>query len=247
METTEKNGVLSGSCCGYIDIPGSKMETGERNDALGRPGFLELIYGILFNPVPTFCRIRELPPLGQAALIFFILALSNGILSFSFFRSAFSNLPGADFAAVAPALSGLFPFVIFFALVFSGLKWFLNGAVLHFLAELWGGTGTPKGTLTVYALAGLPGIFLVVAELLLRLLRIPEIAAAVLSSVVGLGILVWGIVLLVLGLRETHNFSTGAAVLTVLTPLAVLILLAIGLGVAVVVLAGVLFPLLHPS
>lgn len=220
------------------------METPENGGAVVRPGFLDLIYGVLFNPVPTFKKIKEGPPLCYAALLFFLLAVSNAIVSFSFFCSAIADFPDADLAPIGQVLSGLLPFIIFFALVFAGLRWFLYGAVLHLVAEIWGGKGSPRGTLTVYALAALPGIFLIAVELLLRLLRVPDIAAAALSGIIGLGVLVWGVVLLVLGLREVHGFSTGVAALTVLTPVAALIVLGMVFVAAVIVLAGTLFPLL---
>ncbi|MEW6192018.1 MAG: hypothetical protein AB1507_01480, partial [Bacillota bacterium] len=74
--------------------------------------------------------------------------------------------------------------------------------------------------------------------------RVPDIAAAALSGIIGFGVLVWGVVLLVLGLREVHGFSTGLAALTVLTPVAALVVLGMVFAAAVMVLAGTLFPLL---
>jgi hypothetical protein len=219
------------------------MEAPE-NGGVIRPGVLDLVYGVLFNPAATFRKIKEGPPLCYAALLFFLLAVSNAVVSFSFFRSAIADFPAADLAPVIQVLSGLLPFIVFFALVFAGLRWFLYGAVLHLVAEIWGGKGSPRGTLTVYALAALPGIFLITVELLLRLLRVPDIAAAALSGIIGFGVLVWGVVLLVLGLREVHGFSTGLAALTVLTPVAALVVLGMVFAAAVMVLAGTLFPLL---
>jgi hypothetical protein len=214
------------------------------NGGVIRLGVLDLVYGVLFNPAATFRKIKEGPPLCYAALLFFLLAVSNAVVSFSFFRSAIADFPAADLAPVIPVLSGLLPFIVFFALVFAGLRWFLYGAVLHLVAEIWGGKGSPRGTLTVYALAALPGIFLVAVELLLRLLRVPDIAAAALSGIAGFGVLVWGVVLLVLGLREVHGFSTGLAALTVLTPVAALVVLVMVFIAVVMVLAGTLFSLL---
>lgn len=219
------------------------MEAPE-NGGIIRSGLFDLVYGVLFNPVATFKKIKEGPPLPYAALLFFLLAGSNAVASLSFFRSAVTDFPAADLAPVIQALSGLLPFIVFFALVFAGLRWFLYGAVLHLVAEIWGGKGSPRGTLTIYALAALPGVFLITVELLLRLLRVPDIAAAALSGITGFGVLVWGVVLLVLGLREVHGFSTGLAALTVLTPVAVLIVLVMLSIAAVMVLAGTLFPLL---
>jgi hypothetical protein len=212
----------------------------ETDSDVKRPSFLELIYGVLFNPGKTFKNLSDAPPLGQAAAILFILAVSNTIVSYAFFRSALAEIPGAG--ELSPLITGLFPLMLVFGVVFAGLKWFVFGAVLHFMAELLGGKGTPKGTLTVYALAGLPGVFLVPVELLLKLLRAPENAAAALGGAAGLAVLVWGIVLLVIGLREIHRISTGNAVLTIITPVTVLSVVSV---VFLLTMIGTLVPLVH--
>lgn len=216
----------------------------ETTGEMKRQGFFDLIYGILFNPVTTFRNVSEAPPFGQAAAVFFLLAFSNGVVGLFVFRSTLADAPGLNTTSLAPVLTGLSAFFLFFTLVFAGLRWFLYGSLLHLLAELWGGKGTPKGTLAVYALAGLPGVFLVPVQLVLTLLGISEITTAVLSVLAGLVILAWGVVLLILGLREIHNFSSGAAVLTVLTPVAVILILTGIFITALFVLAGALIPAL---
>lgn len=216
----------------------------ETTGEIKRQGFFDLIYGILFNPVTTFRNIAETPPFGQAAAVFFLLAFGNGVVGLFVFRSTLMDAPGIDTTTLVPVLTGLSGFLLFFTLAFAGLRWLLYGSLLHLLAELWGGSGTPKGTLTVYALASLPGVFLVPLQLILTLLRVSEIASALLSGTAGLVILVWGMVLLIVGIREVHRFSSGAAILTVLTPVAV-ILVFIGIFIAAIfVFVGALIPLL---
>lgn len=212
-----------------------------------RQGFFDLIYGVLFNPVTTFRGMAETPPFGQAAAVLFILAFSNGVVGWFVFRTTLADMPGMGTTALAPVLTGLSGFLLFFTLVFAGLKWFLYGSLLHLLAELWGGKGTPKGTLTVYALAGLPGIFLVPLQLILTLLRVSESISAALSIMAGLVVLAWGVVLLIVGLREIHRFSGGAAVLTVVTPVAVVLTLTGIFVAAMFVFAGAVMPLLPPE
>ncbi len=203
--------------------------------------FLDLVYGVLFNSAATFRNLADAPPIGQAVLVLFILTLSNGIVSFSFFRLTFRDIPGVD-PMIAQVLTGIFPVVLILALVFTGLRWFISGAVLHLLAELLGGRGTPKGTLTVCALAGLPGVFLIPFELLVRLFRVPEIAAAVLSGLAGVVVLAWGAVLLVIGLREIHRFSSGNAVLTIITPVTVFIIISLLVAASVIFALGTFVP-----
>ncbi|MDI6632205.1 MAG: hypothetical protein QME13_07200, partial [Thermoanaerobacteraceae bacterium] len=81
------------------------MEAPE-NGGVIRPGVLDLVYGVLFNPAATFRKIKEGPPLCYAALLFFLLAVSNAVVSFSFFRSAIADFPAADLAPVIQVLSG---------------------------------------------------------------------------------------------------------------------------------------------
>ncbi|HIE13522.1 MAG TPA: YIP1 family protein [Desulfotomaculum sp.] len=212
-----------------------------------RQGFFDLIYGVLFNPVATFRGMSERPPFGQAAAVLFVLAFSNGIAGWFVFRTTLADTPGMEATALAPVLTGLSVFFLFFTLVFAGLKWFLYGSLLHLLAELWGGRGTPKGTLAVYALSGLPGVFLVPLQLILTLLRASEIISAALSITAGLVVLSWGAVLLIIGLREVHRFSGGAAVLTVVTPVAVVLVLTGVFVAAVFVVIGAVMPLLPPT
>lgn len=206
-----------------------------------RPNFFDLIYGVLFSPTDTFRVLSDVLPIGQAVATLFILTLSNAVVSFSFFRTAFKDIPGVN-PELIPVFSGLFPLVLAFAVAFVGLKWFVFGAILHLMAELLGGKGTPKGTLTVYALASLPGVFIIPVEILLKLLQVPEIAAAAMSGAVRIAVMIWGIVVLVIGLREIHSFSTGNAVLTIITPLVVFVVVSVAF---IFVTLGALVPLFH--
>ncbi|MEW6172743.1 MAG: Yip1 family protein [Bacillota bacterium] len=209
----------------------------EMNSGARTQNLFELIYGVLFNPVYTFSSLADAPPLGYSVLILFILAIANALTSIAFFRTTLPDIPGFDTAV--PVLGPwLFMPGVLLALIFASFKYLLYGAVLHLAAELWGGKGTPRGTLAVYALAALPGVFLIPLELMMKLFNFPEVAAMVLGLVAGFAVVVWGVVLLILGLREVHRFPTDAAVLTVFTPAAVLILLLIVFFVAVAVFAG---------
>jgi hypothetical protein len=216
----------------------------ETDEKVVKQDFFDLIYGVLFNAAATFRNLADAPPIGQAALVLVILTLSNGIVSLSFLRLTFSEIPGVD-PVITQILSGAFPVLLLLALVFAGLRWFVSGAVLHLLAELLGGRGTPKGTLTVCALAGLPGIFLVPIELLVRLLVVSETAGAILTGIAGVVALGWGAVLLVIGLREIHRFSSGNAVLTIITPVTVFILISVLVAVTVLFTFAAVVPFSH--
>jgi hypothetical protein len=214
----------------------------EIGNGTGRLGLLELVHGVLFSPAATFRAAGGAPPLKEAAFIFFLLTLGNSLAGSFLLRSNFAGIPGANVTEVTRVVTGLLPAFVFIAIVFAVVKWFLYSALFHFLAGLLGGRGNPRGTLAVCALAGLPGIFLVPVELALDILKVAAVPAAALGGLVGLGVLVWEVILLVIGLREVHRFTTGSAVITVLLPLAVLVCLFVIFVIGIVVSAGALLP-----
>ncbi|MEW6182450.1 MAG: Yip1 family protein [Bacillota bacterium] len=209
----------------------------EMDSKTGSRNLFELIYGVLFDPASTFRGLADSPPFRDSVAILLILTIANALTGFIFFRATLADFPGFGYGVPDPGPWLLIP-VVLLALIFTSLKYFLYGAVLHLLAESWGGRGTPKGTLTVYALAALPGIFLIPFELIMKLFNFPEAAVAVLGLITGLAVLVWGVVLLVVGLREVHHFRTDEAALTVFTPPAALIFLMIIFFVIIAVFAG---------
>lgn len=202
--------------------PGGTPET----PGSGRTGFLELVYGVLFEPVTTFRRIAAGPPLGTAVLIFTLVNLISALMStFIAHRLAGQSPYGMHMAwlmqAAAPVLAGA-------GLVLQYVKWYLFSALIHLTAGLTGGRGPAAGTLTVVALSALPSIILAPVDLILLLagLRGPVITAVMI--LLGLLILIWSAVLIVIGLREVHAISTGQSLLAVLLPpLALLVILFI--------------------
>uniref|UniRef100_A0A7C1F2V0 YIP1 family protein n=1 Tax=Ammonifex degensii TaxID=42838 RepID=A0A7C1F2V0_9THEO len=212
------------------------------NGGRNRPGLLELVHGVLFSPASVFRAVAETPPLKEAALIFFLLAFGSSLAGSLLLRSNIAAVPGVEIPQVTRVVSGLLPVFLLVSLVFAAARLFLFAAVFHFLAELLGGRGTPQGTLTVCALAGLPGIFLVPVELLLNLWKVAAAPAAAIGGLVGLGVLLWQVMLLVIGLREVHRFTTGTAAVAVVLPLAVLIGLFVALLIGMIASLGMLLP-----
>ncbi|MGQ9512877.1 YIP1 family protein [Thermodesulfitimonas sp.] len=219
----------------------------ESGNGASRLGLLELVHGVLFSPAVAFRAVAGAPPLKEAAFIFFLLTLGNALAGSFLLRANFAGLPGVNLIEITRVVTGLLPLFILLAILFGAAKWFLYSALFHFLAGLLGGRGNPRGTLVVCALAGLPGIFLVPVELALDILKVAAVPAAALGGLVGLGVLVWEFVLLVIGLREVHRFTTGSAVITVLLPLAGLVCLFVLLVSGIVVSASALFPSFSPG
>ncbi len=204
-------------------------------------GFLDIIYGVFFDPRATFRRLAARPPFGLAILIFTLVNLA-GTLMGALVGYRLTLPPGHPSMGMnwpAPAA----PLVAAGGLVFQYVKWVVVSALLHLTAGLLDGKGSAKGILSVTALAALPALVMVPVDLLLLLLDIRGTALTVITASLGLAVLVWGVVLVVLGLMEVYHFSASRALLTVLLPPAVFILC--GIVLLVLFAAGIasLFPL----
>lgn len=194
-----------------------------------RPGFLEIIYGILFSPIRMFGQLREDPPL---LMVFFIVTFVNGAVQLM----GVFTLRAIDLSALGAGLgqmvTGLAPFLAMAGFLFWYVKWLGYGAVLHLVAQLLDGKGGPRDTLAVYGLAGLPVILVLPVDGLLALVDPGESTVSLIKGLTGLVVFVWSLVLLVVGLRETHRFSTGRALKVVAIPVGGIILLAMALLIA---------------
>ncbi len=205
-------------------------------------GFLELVYGVLFEPVPTFSRVVQRLPLGQAFLIFTLVnvavAIMNGLLAARFLHPH----PAGQAALVMKALA---PVLAVSGLVFQYGKWFFYSAFLHLLAEFFGGRGRARGVWTVAGLASLPAVFLVPLNLLLLLSGLKGPVMSLLVYLLNFLVLVWGAALLVLGIRQEHGLSTSRAVAVVLLPVGAVFAGGALLVVALTAAAASLLPFLH--
>ncbi len=186
-----------------------------------RPGFLELIYGVLFEPVDTFRRIAPEPPILLTLFIVTFVNLATSLMGVLTYRS----IAPRGFTEWEAMLTVLLPFLTLIGFFWWYLKWLGYGAVLHLVAQLLGGANGPKATLAVYGLASLPGLFLLPVEALIIIAGLGETASARLMAPAGLGVWVWSLVLLVIGLREVHGFTTGRAVGVVALPVAAVVVL----------------------
>jgi len=145
---------------------------------------------------------------------------------------AVSDLP----MGVLRIVQGMLPLIALGGVVLQFIKWFTYSALLHLLADFYGGKGTARGVFTVYGLAGLPTLFIIPVQLLALAVLPGNFFLNILVIPISLALAVWGIILLVLGIREVHRFSTGRALAVVFTPVLVIALLII---IAVVILISV--------
>lgn len=179
-----------------------------------RPGFLELVYGVLFEPRGAMVRVAEQTPTGIAALVVAILSLVGTIMFYITIKQVLSDngqgwfFPAAVFLPVAAILS----------LFFSFFKWFLYSAVLHLTADLLGGRGSARAVFAVVGLSGLPALFMVPFQLLAFLFFPRSSAVDILLILAALALAVWSLILAVIGMKAAHGISTGRALLAALAP-----------------------------
>lgn len=197
-----------------------------------KPGLLELVYGTLFNPVATFNRVSTDPPVFYSFIIFIAVVILNSIVD--------AVLP-QELAGMPPelsiAVSQAGPVITVIGAILSILIWFLQAGILQVLSELLGGQGRALGTLTVLALSGLPGVLAIPFNVASYFLR--ESFAGTFLSVAGALLAgIWALILLIIGIRQVHNLSTGRAVAVVVAPVVVLIAFVIVLVVSLLVFAA---------
>ncbi|AQS60405.1 Yip1 family protein [Desulforamulus ferrireducens] len=194
--------------------------------------YYDIIYGVLFEPVPTMKRVAQQPPLA-ATLVIVIAMTLIGLLT-SLYTSAHGGpanlglemgLPLAKAKRFSEALRAAAPMLAILGALFFFVKWFFYSALLHLLADFYGGKGNARTVFVVYGLSCLPTVFLIPLEVLTTIF-LPSLATLT-TTLASLIVFVWGFILLTIGIREAHLLSTGRTVAVILTPVAVVVLLFI--------------------
>jgi len=198
-------------------------------------GLLELVYGTLFDPVHTFKRISGNPPLGWTVLIFSLVkVLSVTVLWYTLPSELMSgDIAGVYNYGMAEVFRVMVPVIIAGALVYEYVKWFVYSGTLHLLADLAGGSGRAAGVLVVTGLAALPSLLFLPVQILITFLD-GNWLAGLINFLIVLAVLIWGLILVIIGMRETQRLSTGLAVLVSLIPAIVIVLAIVFFAVMVV-------------
>lgn len=214
--------------------------------SLRPPGFLELIYGVIFDPAGTFRRIAGSPPMGKALLAFSTVKVLSALVflvgGLFTTRSMLDSLPGHPGQVMDGMLRAMAPVVAFFGLLYEYIKWFVYSGTLYLLAGLSGGRGKAAGVLAATGLASLPALLFLPVQMLVLVLGGGVTGGSVISGLLifltWIAVLVWGVVLVVIGIRETQGISTGRAVLVAFTPAALAVLILILLVVIIIAVAA---------
>ncbi|MCL5781010.1 MAG: YIP1 family protein [Firmicutes bacterium] len=231
-EEAWKNGSVPGTLEPAAPPEGAEGIQMEAEPALPPLKAYEIIYGVLFDPVPTMKRVVQNPPLGTTLIIVILLSLAGLLTSlYTHAQGGPSNLglemglPFDHAMIFSQALRVAAPVLALLGAIFYFVKWFFYSALLHLLADFYGGRGEARTIFVVYGLAGLPEVFLIPLGVLTTLIS-PSAAVGV-NTLGSLIVLIWGVILLTIGLREAHRLSTGRALAVIFTPVLAVIVLAV--------------------
>lgn len=200
--------------------------------------FVDLIYGLLFSPAATFRKISGRPPLGHAFIVFTAVTLISTLITVWVPPVSPEMTPEMP-PEMARMMLSITPYVGLLGALLAFLNWFILAGVFQLFSEFLNGRGKALGVFTVLGLAELPQVFSSPVYLLTSLSG-QSVLSTFLTISTGLLIFIWRLILIVIGLREIHGYSTGRAVITVLAPGLVLLLVAL---VTVVALVGMIIPI----
>lgn len=179
-------------------------------------GFFEKI-GLLFSrPTNFFHDIEKETSLGPALVMYLIVAVVIQAVSYLFMLSLSSTMSIYGRGSIIglygynDPFSMFMPILIIFGLIAGTVGTFICAAILHLFVIIFKGSGDYVDTYKISTYSAVPAIIISV---------IPFIG----------GILggIYAIVLAVLGIRETHDLSTGKAVAVVLIPVGIGVLIAV--------------------
>ncbi len=182
-----------------------------RRDQIGyAEAFLKTTSQIITEPATFFGRVDPTSPF-QGSLLYGVLIFVVSMLFSAFWQAAVQLMGlGAAPEPVAQLMGlGALVGILVLSPVFALIGIFLGAGIFHLLLLLFGWNEHPFGaTVKVVSFSGVSGL---------------ANAIPVCGNLIGA---VWGIILLVVGLRELQGTSTGQAVVVVLAPI-VLILLCV--------------------
>ena len=173
--------------------------------------FLDTIIGVFANPVPTLSGVVRRRPIANAFIVIIVLSIAAGLVQ------AVSIDPDdlGDAEELAVWIQGI---TILLAPAFGiGFMALITG-VLWLTSRILGGRGEYGALFVGVGFASAPSIL----QPIVGFLTIPlgDDAQSLTEFFVGLGVFVWMIILGVIVVRESNQFSTGRATAAVLMPFA---------------------------
>lgn len=107
----------------------------------------------------------------------------------------------------------------------STLLWFsIFVLIIYLTSKLLKGSASFVQTFQACAFANLPPILYGPISLLL-ILALPSTSLVIISRMIKYALMIWSMILLVISIRETHNLSTGRAIIVLIIPIIIILLL----------------------
>lgn len=196
-----------------------------------RMPFLDLLYGIFFNPRATMRQLLNDPPVGEAIGVFVIVTVISSAVSLAGWGARLSDQL-MTFAPTAVILGGL---------AAGFVSWFVTAGVFGLLADMLGGRGRGIVLFTLVGLANLPRVI----DAPLALLSYTPFRS--LETLLSLALWVWVVVLYVIAVSESFKLPTRNAVAVVLLPVAALVVLLILVALAFAGLIATIMPYIQQN
>ena len=198
-------------------------------------GLLDSAVGVLISPRKTLRSLAAHPRMAWAFVVVVVLSALSTIAEGPG-ADPTAGVPGAPAAPDGAAAALYVTRIVGGALLAAGLL-AAGAAIVHALARLLGGAGEFRATVTVLGFATVPSALAIPAQLL-PALPLDALVAGTLGGLISVGLFVWVVILLVLGVRTAHRVSAGRAFAALVLPFVVLgvgsLVLIIGLAVALV-------------
>ena len=195
--------------------------------------FLDTIAGVFSDPVPTLIGVIRRRPIVNAGIVIIVLSIAQGVVQ----ALSVDSLP--LLASWRAAIEGndermrLFQGSIILASPIGGIVGMsLATGVLWLMSRIFGGNGESGAMFAGLGFALAPFILLS----LIGLLAIPlGSGGETMIGLVQLAVIIWTIILGLIVVRESNQFSTERAAAVVLIPITAFILFVIAAVVQVVV------------
>lgn len=163
---------------------------------------LEILYDVLFQPSAAMSQVSGRRLIGKSFAVFLLSILLPSLAMWLGMRE--SGLGAAGSAIIILHIAG------------SLALWIAGTALLHLIAEFYGGRGMVTGLFAALGFAQLPRIFIVPCWLIATLL--PDGMRSLMMGLSTAIVLLWVLMLHVKALEATYGFHKIKAVLVLATP-----------------------------
>jgi len=172
---------------------------------------------------------RPRNPLWTAFAAYLVVSFTGGLAGGGVWAGTMRQLQQTEGIGILPAGAGFGLAVTsaVAAVLVGPIGLYIKAGVLGLSGSFFGGRGDPRRLFSALALTHVPGIVAVPFSLMAA--RNP--ALGLLSSLVGVGVAIWRLVLAIIAIREVYRMGTGRAVASALVPVGVFILALIVLFV----------------